>query len=129
MDRKHSLIQKLCIGGVAGLVLLSGIGGMVVLGNKPTADRVTHLIASVLGTRSQPLDRAAIEANARIKLPDNATEIQVHTEQGIDSLILLKFALPPAEIPKFLTASGFQTQLKGGYNPLQWREPNQTTPW
>jgi len=126
---KHSLIKRLCLLTVGGGVLLIGLNGLLILVDKPIANLIDQFISTALGITGETIDRTTIEDYARIKLPQTATNIHAHTERGIDSLILLKFSLPPADMPQFLAKSGFQSGLKDGYNPLQWKEPDQTNPW
>ena len=64
------------------------------------------------------LNRQQIEQLARIQLPPNSKEIEVHTESGIDSLIVLRFTLDQSDLDSFLTSAGYTEPLKEGFRPF-----------
>jgi hypothetical protein len=48
--------------------------------------------------QEENLNRQQIEQLARVQLPPSSKEIEVHTESGIDSLIVLRFTLDQSDL-------------------------------
>jgi len=56
---------------------------------------------------------------AGIHIPDSAYEVQVHAEMvWLDGFALIKFKLPPNDLPPFLEENGF-SDLQEGYWSIQ----------
>ncbi|MEQ8972747.1 MAG: hypothetical protein RIE73_20405 [Coleofasciculus sp. C1-SOL-03] len=55
-------------------------------------------------------------------------EIEVHTESGIDTLIVLRFALDQSALDSFLTNAGYTEPLKEGFRPFSSQELRDV-PW
>jgi hypothetical protein len=79
-------------------------------------------------SKEESLDRQQIEQLARIKLPPSSKDIEVHTESGIDTLIVLRFALDQSALDSFLTNAGYTEPLKEGFRPFSSQELRDV-PW
>ena len=75
------------------------------------------------------LNRQQIEQLARIQLAPSSKEIEVHTESGIDSLIVLRFTLDQSDLDSFLTSAGYTEPLKEGFRPFSSQELRDVSWW
>ena len=75
------------------------------------------------------LNRQQIEQLARIQLPPSSKEMEVHTESGIDSLIVLRFTLDQRDLDTFLTSAGYTDPLKEGFRPFSSQELRDVSWW
>ncbi len=78
--------------------------------------------------QQEPLNRQQIEQLARIKFPPSSKEIEVHTESGIDRLIVLRFTLDQTDLNHFLINAGYTESLKPGFRPFNSQELG-NIPW
>jgi hypothetical protein len=73
-------------------------------------------------TKEAKLEKSEIENLARIKLPASSKNIQVHTESGIDRLIVIRFILDKNDLYYFLKNAGYAEPLKQGFRPFSSKD-------
>ncbi|MFM7366095.1 MAG: hypothetical protein ACKO11_16690 [Cuspidothrix sp.] len=64
------------------------------------------------------MERSEIESLARIKLPASSENIEIHTESGINKLILIRLVLNKKDLNSFLKNAGYIKPLKQGFRPF-----------
>ncbi|HEX7243196.1 MAG TPA: hypothetical protein VF263_23125 [Longimicrobiaceae bacterium] len=87
------------------------------------------------GTQETTLEREEIERRAQVRLPPGARDVHVHTETGIDSMVMLRFAIDAGELGAFLASAGFTEPLREELRPftpsdsegLAWWHPERAT--
>lgn len=62
-------------------------------------------------------------------LPASATNIQMETQRGLDTVVFIKFDLPPNQVPLFLSDLGFQTELREEYPIMSTAAASGTPSW
>ena len=73
-------------------------------------------------SKGESVNREQMEQLARIKLPPSSQDIEVHTESGIDTLILLRFTVSESDLKAFLIDAGYTEPLKSGFHPFSSQE-------
>lgn len=75
------------------------------------------------GSNRGGLSRSEIENYSFVKLPAAASALESYLVAGIDKRIWVKFQLPPADLPAFLSSAEFTQPLKEQSNPFPVSEP------
>ena len=87
---------------------------------------VTILFTSSCQMMAMPKEHSVnkdqIEHAARIKFPMSAQDIQVHTESGIDTLVVLRFTMNKDELTTFLKDAGYTESLRPDFRPFRSQE-------
>lgn len=82
----------------------------------------------ITAPREHAVNKDQIEESARIKLPATVQDLHVHTESGIDTLVVIRFTMQKNELETFLKDAGYTEPLRPNFRPFRSQEL-QDIPW
>ncbi|OQA19865.1 MAG: hypothetical protein BWY63_01637 [Chloroflexi bacterium ADurb.Bin360] len=79
----------------------------------------TSCVNEKVDNKVTTMTKAQFGEFAGIWLPKNIRDLQIYSEQGIDTIVIARFSFTPDLLSQFLTESQFATNPIQGYRPFQ----------